>query len=48
MKKRESRPSVAPGMDDHEELERKATDEEIERGKYTSVTHLSFDEVNHD
>jgi hypothetical protein len=36
-------PTIAPGIDD-EELTRDATEEEIERGDYTNVTRLSFDE----
>ncbi|MGG1398490.1 hypothetical protein ABE288_11860 [Bacillus salipaludis] len=39
-------PTVAPGMDDQEELEQSATEEEVERGEYTSVTTLSYDEVD--
>ncbi|MED4203962.1 hypothetical protein [Neobacillus mesonae] len=38
-------PTLAPGMDDHEELEQSATPEEIDKGEYTSVTTLSWDEV---
>ncbi|GHI00954.1 hypothetical protein [Neobacillus kokaensis] len=38
-------PTLAPGMDDHEELEQRASEEEIEDGEYTSVTTFSFDEV---
>ena len=37
---------IAPGMDDQEELEQSATEGEIERGDYTSVTTLSYDEVD--
>ncbi|MBB2479549.1 MULTISPECIES: hypothetical protein [Heyndrickxia] len=39
-------PSIAPGMDDAEELDRDATEAEIEAGDYTSVTTLSWDEVD--
>ena len=39
-------PTVAPGMDDQEELEKSATEEDVERGEYTSVTTLSYDEVD--
>ncbi|MGJ7912733.1 hypothetical protein [Neobacillus sp. LXY-1] len=39
-------PSIAPGMDDQEELEKSATEEEMESGEYTSVTTLSYDEVD--
>jgi len=37
---------IAPGIDDQEELDQKATDEEIRKGNYTKVTTLSYDEVN--
>jgi hypothetical protein len=37
---------IAPGIDDHEELEQKATPEEIKKGDFTKVTTLSYDEVN--
>lgn len=43
---KEKEPTIAPGMDDQEELEQNATNEEIEKGEYTSVTTLSFDEVD--
>jgi hypothetical protein len=39
-------PKIATGMDDQEELNQKATQEEIENGEYTSVTTLSLDEVD--
>lgn len=39
-------PTLAPGMDDHEELEQSATQGEIENGEYTNVTTLSYDEVD--
>lgn len=38
-------PKLAPGIDDQEELEQSASEEEIESGEYTSVTTLSYDEV---
>jgi len=44
LKKKE--PTLASGMDDQEELDQSATDNEIEKGEYTSVTTLSFDEVD--
>ncbi|MGG3562484.1 hypothetical protein ABES03_12900 [Neobacillus rhizosphaerae] len=44
IKKKE--PSIAPGMDDQEELERSASGKEVEAGEYTSVTTLSYDEVD--
>ncbi|WP_200894729.1 hypothetical protein [Bacillus alveayuensis] len=47
MKKREKQePTIAPGIDDDEELEQNATKEEIARGDYTEVTTLSYDEVD--
>ncbi|WP_200894628.1 hypothetical protein [Bacillus alveayuensis] len=39
-------PAFAPGMDDDEELNQDATKAEIERGEYTPVYNLSFDEVD--
>jgi hypothetical protein len=36
-------PTIAPGIDD-DELTRDATKQEVERGDYTNVTRLSFDE----
>jgi hypothetical protein len=45
-KKREEKPTVAPGMSDREELEANATEEEIEHGDYTKVVTMSFDEVD--
>ncbi|AEH47725.1 hypothetical protein [Parageobacillus thermoglucosidasius] len=39
-------PTIAPGIDDDEELNEKATKEEIARGDYTKVVTLSFDEVD--
>ncbi|MFC0297205.1 hypothetical protein [Geobacillus jurassicus] len=38
-------PTVAPGIDDDEELNEKATKEEIERGEYTRVVTLAWDEA---
>ncbi len=37
---------IAPGIDDQEELNKDATEEEIEKGDYTEVTTLSYDEVD--
>jgi hypothetical protein len=39
-------PTIAPGIDDEEELDRKASKEEIAHGNYTKVVTLSFDEVD--
>lgn len=38
--------TVAPGMDDTEELNQEATNQEVETGEYTEVTVLSYDEVD--
>jgi hypothetical protein len=46
MKKKKQEATIAPGMNDQDELEQDATKKEIERGEYTSVTTLSFDEVD--
>lgn len=45
-KKNRQEPTMAPGMNDQEELEHDATNEEIDKGEYTNVTNLSFDEVD--
>jgi hypothetical protein len=37
-------PTLAEGMDTEDELNKSATPEEIEKGEYTSVTTLSWDE----
>lgn len=44
--KRKQEPTVAPGMDDREELEQRASEEEIREGEYTEVTSLSWDEAD--
>jgi hypothetical protein len=41
-----SSPTIAPGLDDQEELEQSATEKEVERGEFTSVTTFSLDEVD--
>lgn len=46
MKKNKNNPTVAPGMDDQEELQQSATEEEIKENDYTSVTTLSNDEID--
>ncbi|MBS4176126.1 hypothetical protein [Lederbergia citrea] len=38
--------TLAPGMDDQEELKQNASDKEIKQGEYTEVTTLSYDEVD--
>lgn len=44
-RQRRDTPTVAPGIDDDEVLNEKATEEEIERGDYTKVVTLAWDEV---
>lgn len=46
LKKKRIAAKIAPGMNDQEELNLKATREEIEKGDYTEVTTLSYDEVD--
>lgn len=46
MEKKQNMPSVAPGIDDDEELERSASKQEREKGEFTKVTKLSYDEVD--
>jgi hypothetical protein len=41
----QNEPTLAPGIDDQDELEQDATKKDIENGEYTSVTTLSYDEV---
>lgn len=42
----QDKPVIAPGMDDQEELRENASKKEINEGEYTSVTTLSYDEVD--
>jgi hypothetical protein len=42
----ETERTVAPGFNYADEINESATDEEIEKGDYTSVTRLSLDEVD--
>ncbi|MCM3651508.1 hypothetical protein [Metabacillus litoralis] len=37
---------IAPGMDDDQELNQRASEEEISEGESTKVVTLSFDEVD--
>jgi len=41
-------PTVAPGLNGHDPLEAKASEEEIETGDYTSVTKLFLDRTPED
>ncbi|GER68542.1 hypothetical protein BpJC7_16050 [Weizmannia acidilactici] len=45
-KKDQHEPTIATGIDDKEELDQKATPEEIAKGEYTRVTTLSLDETD--
>lgn len=45
-KRQKDQPTVAPGVDDGAELNRKATRQEVERGDSTRVTHVAYDEVD--
>jgi hypothetical protein len=39
-------PTLAPGMNDQDVLEQSASENEVNKGEYTSVTTLSYDEVD--
>ena len=39
-------PTLAPGMNDQDELEQSATENDVDKGDFTSVTTLSYDEVD--
>lgn len=41
-------PTIAPGMNTHDPLEEKATEEEKKRKDYTSVTRLYLDRTPED
>ncbi|MCH5584923.1 hypothetical protein MK805_08045 [Shimazuella sp. AN120528] len=43
---KQKEPTIANGMDDQEELDQKASKEEITKGDYTRVVTLSYDEVD--
>ena len=43
---KKNEPTIAPGIDDQEELNADATKKDVEDGEYTSVTTLSYDEVD--
>lgn len=45
-KNENNEPTVAPGMDDTEELTQEATESDIKNGDFTEVTVLSNDEVD--
>lgn len=41
-------PTMAPGMNTHDELEEKATEQEVEHGQSTSVSRLFLDRTPED
>lgn len=45
---KEDKPTIAPGMNTSDELEEKATEEEIQQGHTTSVTRLFVDRTPED
>lgn len=47
-KKHEIEPTIAPGIDNDEELSQDATKEDIREGDYTKVVTLSWDEDQED
>ncbi|WP_169507489.1 hypothetical protein [Paenibacillus harenae] len=48
MDKDQEEPTVAPGMNTHDEIEEKATEKEIQEGDSTSVTRLFLDRTPED
>lgn len=42
----DKKPTIAPGMDDQEELDQSADQKDVAKGEFTKVTTLSFDEVD--
>jgi hypothetical protein len=43
-RKENDEPTIAEGIDTEDELMKDATKEEVEKGEYTRVTTLTFDE----
>ncbi|WP_186306454.1 hypothetical protein [Siminovitchia fortis] len=41
-------PTIAPGMNTHDPIEKKATEKEIEQGDFTKVTRLFLDRTPED
>ncbi|MFK7692594.1 hypothetical protein [Paenibacillus sp. HJGM_3] len=48
MENKHEEPTIAPGMNMHDELEEKASEEEVQRGESTSVTRLYVDLTQED
>lgn len=42
-KEKKQKPTMAPAMNTHDELEQRADEQEVERGEYTRVTRLYLD-----
>ncbi|AHD05181.1 hypothetical protein ERICIV_01611 [Paenibacillus larvae subsp. larvae] len=47
-KNKKKEPTIAPGMNTHDPLEKKASEEDIETGNYTEVTRLYLDRTPED
>lgn len=47
-KNKQKEPTIAPGMNTHDSLEKKASEEDIETGNYTEVTRLYLDRTPED
>lgn len=48
MDNKHDEPTIAPGMNTHDDLEKKATEEEVDEEDYTSVTRLFLDRTPED
>ncbi|WP_282941205.1 hypothetical protein [Paenibacillus sp. RC67] len=48
MENKHDEPTIAPGMNTHDSLEEKATEEETNKGDFTSVTRLFLDRTPED
>ncbi|MBD2867128.1 hypothetical protein [Paenibacillus arenilitoris] len=48
MDNKRDEPTVAPGMNTHDQIEEKATEKEIKEGDSTSVTRLFLDRTPED
>ncbi|HEY0828834.1 MAG TPA: hypothetical protein VGE40_12110 [Bacilli bacterium] len=47
-KKEKAEPTIAPGMNTHDELEKKAAANEVKKGEFTPVTRLFLDRTPED
>lgn len=48
MENKHEEPTIAPGMNMHDELEEKASEEEVQQGESTAVTRLYLDRTRED